>query len=47
VEAEQLSRYSPDLADLVSLPLDMVIQQKGYKRRSPNPLGMMNMSTKG
>ncbi len=47
VEPELLSRYSPDLADLVSLPLDLVMQQKGYKRRSPNPLGMMNMSSSG
>ena len=47
VDPELLSRYGPDLADLASLPLDMVIQQKGYKRRSPNPLGMMNMSTSG
>ena len=47
VEPELLSRYGTDLTDLMSLPLDMVIQQKGYKRRSPNPLGMMNMSTSG
>ncbi len=44
VEADILSRVGPDLADLMSLPLDMVMQQKGFKRRSPNPLGMVNMS---
>jgi formate dehydrogenase maturation protein FdhE len=38
---------SPDLADLMSLPLDIVMQQKGFKRRSPNPLGMVNMSAAG
>ncbi len=47
VEPELLSRYGTDLTDLMSLPLDMSIQQKGYKRRSPNPLGMMNMSSSG
>lgn len=47
VEPELLSRFGPDLADLMSLPLDMVIQQKGYSRRSPNPIGMINMSPRG
>jgi len=47
VEPELLSRFGPDLADLISLPLDMVIQQKGYVRRSPNPIGMIDMSGRG
>jgi FdhE protein len=47
VEPELLSRFGPDLADLMSLPLDMVIQQKGYSRRSPNPIGMIDMSPRG
>jgi len=47
VELEVLSRFGPDLADLMSLPLDMVIQQKGYRRRSPNPIGMIAMSGRG
>jgi hypothetical protein len=42
-----LSRMSPDLADLISLPQDIAIQGKGYKRTSPNPLGMLRMSAKG
>jgi FdhE protein len=46
-EPELLSRFGLDLADLMSLPLDMVIQQKGYSRRSPNPLGMINMNVRG
>jgi FdhE protein len=46
-DADLLSTMSPDLADLMSLPLDIVMQQKGFKRCSPNPLGMVNMSAAG
>jgi len=41
------ARMTPDLLDLVSLPLDIVIQKKGYERLSPNPLGMVRMSASG
>ncbi len=47
VDGTLLARVSPDLADLMSLPLDIVIQQKGFGRRSPNPIGMMKMSANG
>ncbi len=47
VDADILTRIGPDLADLMSLPLDIVIQRKGFKRRSPNPLGMVKMSAAG
>jgi FdhE protein len=47
VETDLISRVSPDLADLLSLPLDIVIQQKGFTRRSPNPLGMVKMTVTG
>ena len=47
VEADLLSTVGPDLADLLSLPLDIVMQQKGFKRRSPNPLGMVKMTVSG
>jgi len=47
VKPEELSRFGPDLADLMSLPLDMVIQGKGYSRRSPNPIGMIDMRGRG
>ncbi len=47
VEGTLLARVSPDIADLMSLPLDIVIQQKGFGRRSPNPIGMMKMSANG
>jgi FdhE protein len=34
-------------ADLISLPLDLIVQEKGYARRAPNPLGMLRMSVAG
>ncbi len=47
VDEELLGRVTPDLADLMSLPLDLMVQQKGYKRPSPNPVGMVRMSASG
>lgn len=47
VEMRLLSRMTPDLADLMSLPLDIMVQEKGYKRSSPNPVGMVRMSVSG
>ena len=47
VDRELLMRMTPDLADLISLPLDIVIQEKGYKRSSPNAIGMVRMSGSG
>jgi FdhE protein len=44
VDGELLGRMTPDLADLLSLPLDVVVQKKGYKRPSPNPIGMVRMT---
>jgi FdhE protein len=46
-DEKQLGRMTPDLADLMSLPLDIVVQEKGYKRPSPNPVGMVRMSASG
>lgn len=40
---ELLNKYPFDLADIVSLPLDIVAQKKGYRRNSPNTLGMTKM----
>lgn len=34
------SDYTPDIVDIISLPLDIIAQSKGYARRSPNPIGM-------
>ena len=47
VDEKLLGRMTPDLADLMSLPLDVVVQEKGYKRPSPNPIGMVRMSASG
>jgi FdhE protein len=47
VDGELLGRMTPDLADLISLPLDIVVQEKGYKRPSPNAIGMVRMSASG
>ena len=43
VEAGGFKGLSPDLADLVSLPLDIVAQEKGYIRHAPNPIGLTKM----
>jgi FdhE protein len=42
-----LGGVTPDLADLMSLPLDIMVQGKGYKRPSPNPIGMVSMAVSG
>ncbi|MCK9419951.1 MAG: formate dehydrogenase accessory protein FdhE [Nitrospirae bacterium] len=47
VDEKIMGRMTPDLADLMSLPLDVVVQEKGYKRPSPNPIGMLRMSASG
>jgi len=47
VDEGLIQQLTPELADLVSLPLDIVVQEKGYKRRSPNPVGMRKIATNG
>lgn len=44
VKEEKLKDYSVDIADLISLPLDIIAQGRGYRRNSPNPLGMLRMA---
>lgn len=39
-----LGEYTPELLDIISLPLDILAQGRGYKRRSPNPIGMIKMT---
>jgi FdhE protein len=43
VEANLLKEMTPDQADLASLPLDIVAQEKGYARQAPNPIGLKKM----
>lgn len=40
IEEEKLLEHDVMELDLISLPLDIVAQQKGFMRRSPNPVGM-------
>lgn len=42
-EGSVLDEMTIDLADMVSLPLDIVAQEKGYARRAPNPIGLTRM----
>jgi len=47
VDAAVFLSRGPELADIASLPVDIAVQQKGYQRRAPNPLGMLRMSVSG
>jgi FdhE protein len=47
VEGGIIARWSAEIADMMSLPLDIVVQEKGYARRSPNPIGMRKITTRG
>jgi len=38
-----LKKMSVDLADLASLPLDIVAQEKGYRRMAPNPISLKRL----
>lgn len=39
-----LSEYPAELLDIISLPLDILAQGRGYKRLSPNAIGMRKMT---
>jgi FdhE protein len=47
VDAGMLARLTPEITDIMSLPLDIIVQEKGYARRSPNPIGMRKITTLG
>jgi FdhE protein len=38
-----LAEMTLDLADLASLPLDIIAQEKGYARKAPNPISLKKM----
>lgn len=42
-DGDFLNDYSPELLDIISLPLDVIAQEKGYRRLSPNPIGLTRM----
>jgi FdhE protein len=43
MENQVIKKMGFDLADLASLPLDIVAQEKGYARTAPNPIGLKKM----
>ncbi len=42
-DSEMLRDYDYDILDLISLPLDIALQDRGYHRGCPNPIGMKDM----
>ncbi len=42
-DSQLLKDYTHELLDLISLPMDIIIQDKGFHRTSPNPIGMRRM----
>lgn len=42
-EGPLMDDHTPDVLDIVSIPLDIVVQEKGFIRHSPNPLGIIRM----
>ena len=44
VEGGLVKEMTADLADLASLPLDIVAQEKGYTRTAPNPIGLKKIT---
>jgi len=43
-EGPILQKMHLDHADLASLPLDLIAQDKGYRRHAPNPIGLLRMT---
>ena len=44
IESSVLGEMTVDLADMASLPLDIVAQGKGYVRMAPNPISLKKMA---
>ena len=44
LESEVLADLTVDIADLVSLPLDLIVQNKGFSRVAPNPIGLTRIA---
>lgn len=38
------TEHTPDELDIMSMPLDIIVQGKGFQRNSPNPLGLKKMA---
>jgi FdhE protein len=44
VQADRMESLATDYADLLSLPLDIIAQGKGFRRNAPNPIGMLRLA---
>jgi formate dehydrogenase maturation protein FdhE len=42
-ESSMTEGHSMDSLDIMSIPLDIIVQEKGYKRHAPNPVGIMKI----
>jgi FdhE protein len=42
-EGSMTDGHSMDSLDIMSIPLDIIVQEKGFMRHSPNPVGMVRM----
>jgi len=45
-EGSMMEEISVDLLDIMSIPLDIVVQEKGFTRLAPTPLGMVKLTGK-
>jgi len=42
-ESSMTDGHSMDSLDIMSTPLDIIVQEKGFKRHAPNPVGIMKI----
>jgi FdhE protein len=42
-ESSMIADHSIEYLDILSIPLDIIAQDKGYQRNSPNPVGIIKM----
>lgn len=42
-DAVLLHEYTPQLLDIISIPLDVLAQNRSYRRLSPNPVGLIRI----
>lgn len=43
IDYSLFNEMTPDIADIASLPLDIIAQSEGYSRNAPNPLGLQKI----
>lgn len=43
-DGSMMEGISMDLLDIMSIPLDIIVQEKGFKRLAPTPLGMIKLT---